>query len=725
MGNITFSGMLLRHAEDGAQLRAQQLGLGEREPDAAATEERVVLRAPGAGTAAACRRRRRACARSPDGRRGRGRSRAAPRPARPRPAASRDPGTGTRCAGGRRPRRPGPRRRAPPRGCRRWRRPRRDGRRAGPPGSAARASRARRASAAALRRASCAATASSPGSTSMMPASPSRISGVPSAMPRSASPTPTTAGMPSARARIAACAVAPPRAVAIPHASPGSSPTASPGVSSSAQTMPGPCGADPDLRAGEPREHPPADVLDVDRALAQVRIVERPEGRGRLPRRRPPCAPGAGPLVDLAQRGAGEGDVVEEQRVGGEDLGLGRAAAPQHRGARRFELRRAPRRGPRPAARAPPRASLAARRRPGAPSACSHRAGPIAMPAEAATPCSRAPEAGATPPAGAAGAGARSSPVAAGSSAASPKFSAASARSASSASAAWSPRACTTISSPWRALRTASPVRLRPSAGPVERVALRTSTRASKSETAATKRAAGRAWSPSRGSTRRRSSSASRVVRDGGRASGFDLRRLLAQLRRLHPQRSARLARHLVERCPAARPCRRSHGALHERRAAQDDRTAVRVDHLHGHLGAHQRAAQVHEDQHAVGRADPLHGQPHPLGVRADRAVLDAARRLDRHVLAAHLTGELHDAVGERRAVGDDDETDHGGAQARPDARCSTSTGCTVRTPVACSICQRHVSESHTARSGAASAIWANSPAPTCIAMSYFSRLSP
>ena len=61
----------------------------------------------------------------------------------------------------------------------------------------------------------------------------------------------------------------------------------------------------------------------------------------------------------------------------------------------------------------------------------------------------------------------------------------------------------------------------------------------------------------------------------------------------------------------------------------------------------------------------------------------------------------------------------------RPDARWSISTGCTERTPVACSICQRQVSESHTVRSGAASAISANSPAPTFIAMSYFSRLRP
>src|SRR6185436_11998767 len=91
------------------------------------------------------------------------------------------------------------------------------------------------------------------------------------------------------------------------------------------------------------------------------------------------------------------------------------------------------------------------------------------------------------------------------------------------------------------------------------------------------------------------------------------------------------------------------------------------------------------------------------------------ARRLDRHVLAAHLARELDDALGELRAVGDDDEADH--YEERPAARCRISIGWTVCTPVAFSMCQRHVSESHTARSGPASAICPNSPRPTSIAI--------
>ena len=84
--------------------------------------------------------------------------------------------------------------------------------------------------------------ASSSGSTWSVPASPSSSSAVPSAMASSASPSPTTAGSPSARARIAACAVAEPWAVAIPRTSAGSRPAASAGVSSPARTMPGSVG---------------------------------------------------------------------------------------------------------------------------------------------------------------------------------------------------------------------------------------------------------------------------------------------------------------------------------------------------------------------------------------------------------------------------------------------------------------------------------------------------
>ena len=53
------------------------------------------------------------------------------------------------------------------------------------------------------------------------------------------------------------------------------------------------------------------------------------------------------------------------------------------------------------------------------------------------------------------------------------------------------------------------------------------------------------------------------------------------------------------------------------------------------------------------------------------------------------------------------------------------STGCRVRTPVAVSICQRQVSESHAAIAAPESLTFRNSGSPTAIAMSYFSFFSP
>ena len=72
-----------------------------------------------------------------------------------------------------------------------------------------------------------------------VPARPSSSTVVPSAIASNPDPSPTTAGSPSARARIAACAVVEPPAVAIPVTSDGSSRAASAGVSSSAITIPG------------------------------------------------------------------------------------------------------------------------------------------------------------------------------------------------------------------------------------------------------------------------------------------------------------------------------------------------------------------------------------------------------------------------------------------------------------------------------------------------------
>ena len=206
------------------------------------------------------------------------------------------------------------------------------------------------------------------------------------------------------------------------------------------------------------------------------------------------------------------------------------------------------------------------------------------------------------------------------------------------------------------------------------------------------------------------------------RCSG-DLRNLVdPELRRLHAQRGARLAGHLLERGAGPRAGGGRHRPLHDRRLAQQH--AHVVDHLGRHLRAHHRAPEVHQHEHAVGARRGLDRLQHELHVGADlaRRIGHAAGRLDRHLVAAHLPRQLDHAGSQRRAVRDDDEADH--AQ-RPAARCRISTGCTVRTPVAFSMCHRHVSESHTASSGRASSICRNSPAPTSIAISYFSAFKP
>ena len=97
--------VLGRHAQDRAQLRREQLRLLQRQPDAAPAEERVGLRLGGqerqrlvgAGVERADDQRPAVQAAR--------RSRSAPRPARPRSAARRGRGRGTRCAAARRPRR--------------------------------------------------------------------------------------------------------------------------------------------------------------------------------------------------------------------------------------------------------------------------------------------------------------------------------------------------------------------------------------------------------------------------------------------------------------------------------------------------------------------------------------------------------------------------------------------------------------------------------------------
>ena len=80
-------------------------------------------------------------------------------------------------------------------------------------------------------------------------------------------PRPRTAGIPSARARIAACEVGPPMAVAIPLTTAGSNPAVSAGVSSAATTMPDP----PSSARRAPSRWPSTPVLMLSRSRTRSR----------------------------------------------------------------------------------------------------------------------------------------------------------------------------------------------------------------------------------------------------------------------------------------------------------------------------------------------------------------------------------------------------------------------------------------------------------------------
>ena len=174
---------------------------------------------------------------------------------------------------------------------------------------------------------------------------------VPSSMASSASPSPTAAGRPSARARIAACAVAEPWAVAIPRTSSGSRPAASAGVSSPARTMPGSVGPGR-LLARDGGDDAAPDVEHVGGALAQQRLVEPAVERGHLLGGVVPRALGGGAARDGLVGGLEQRLVVEQGEVGVEDRRLGVAGARRRPPRGRARSPRARPRSPRPGARA-------------------------------------------------------------------------------------------------------------------------------------------------------------------------------------------------------------------------------------------------------------------------------------------------------------------------------------------------------------------------------------
>ena len=215
------------------------------------------------------------------------------------------------------------------------------------------------------------------------------------------------------------------------------------------------------LLAGDRRDDAAPHVQDVRRALAQERVVEAAVEPGDLlggvvPRALRRRTRGDGGVGGLEQR-----LVVEQGQVGVEDGRLGVAGARGNRLAVASDRLAGRRDGLVQAlAFALGRVGRALGRRPVGPP--RWRAGPIATPAEAATPESTWPDAGAATSAGSAAAAwpAAGTGAPAASAMPSPKPSSASARSAASASAACGPDALTTSVSPKRAPSATTLVRL-------------------------------------------------------------------------------------------------------------------------------------------------------------------------------------------------------------------------------------------------------------------------
>ena len=198
-----------------------------------------------------------------------------------------------------------------------------------------------------------------------------------------------------------------------------------------------------------------------------------------------------------------------------------------------------------------------------------------------------------------------------------------------------------------------------------------------------------------------------------------------AELRGLHRQRPPRLGRHLLERRATARRRRGRHRALDQRRLAQQHLARRLVEQLDRELGAHQRAPEVHQHQHAVVGHRPLDRRAHALGVGAEHAgLVSATGRFEREAGGGPSPAPAPRRPGPARRCG-----------TRPRSRPrqpSEPVGAVQVVdrvhrlgPVAWVICQRQVSLSHATSPAPDACTCANRSAPTAIAMSYFSAFSP
>ena len=102
--------------------------------------------------------------------------------------------------------------------------------------------------------------------------------------------------------------------------------------------------------------------------------------------------------------------------------------------------------------------------------------------------------------------------------------------------------------------------------------------------------------------------------------------------------------------------------AFDDRAIRQHDGAVARVAaQLEGQFRAEHGAAEIHDDEHTVGRGDAVDGFFHSGGVGAEYVAVETGGDLDGWRCAAdHLQRELDGGVGQPAAVGNDDDPDHG-----------------------------------------------------------------
>ena len=153
---------------------------------------------------------------------------------------------------------------------------------------------------------------------------------------------------------------------------------------------------------------------------------------------------------------------------------------------------------------------------------------------------------------------------------------------------------------------------------------------------------------------------------------------VVAQVRDLAGEPTARLLRHTIERRAQLRRDGCRHRTLDDRRFTQQHQgPAILGQQVQGELCGQDRAAQVHQHQHTVVGPRTLDRVHHHHGVGADRVLghVQSPGGLEPDLRSTHLARELRHTLGDEVAVRDDHDAHHRSTPVRTSrpARRSTS----------------------------------------------------